>query len=87
MIKEARKRLNLKQEHLATMLGISQEAVSRIENGKLEPRGNVRVKMEELLGIKLKPSRADRMPLLIPRIEALSLESFEKIYNLAQRLV
>ena len=48
-ILQLRAKLNLSQEHLASLLGVSFTSVNRWENGHNEPTKLVKVRLNELL--------------------------------------
>jgi len=51
IIKVLRAQNNLTQEELAQKIGISRQALSNIENGKVEPSGRIVIKIANIFGI------------------------------------
>lgn len=51
IVKQLRKRANMKQEELATRLGISRPAISDWENQKSDPDGSNLRKLGEIFGV------------------------------------
>ena len=51
IIKVLRAQNNLTQEELAQKIGISRQALSNIENGKVEPSGRTVIKIANIFGM------------------------------------
>lgn len=48
-----REQLKLTQEQLGEIVGVKPNTISQYENGKRKPRGEVAIKLSEILGIPL----------------------------------
>ncbi|MDQ0478096.1 MULTISPECIES: helix-turn-helix domain-containing protein [Chryseobacterium] len=53
IIEQARKNANMTQEQLADKIGADKSYISRIENGKTEPKVSTFYKIIEALGLKI----------------------------------
>lgn len=52
-IAELRKEMNLSQEELSEMLGVSQQTISKYENGRNEPGSETLILMSKLFGVSI----------------------------------
>ncbi|MGC8571113.1 MAG: multiprotein bridging factor aMBF1 [Caldivirga sp.] len=59
VIKDARSRLGMSRDVLASMLGIKESTLRNIEDGKLIPDINLARRMEKVLGVKLLVEREE----------------------------
>lgn len=53
MIREARLKKGLTQKDLAEVLQVTETAISRYETGKRKPRGEIAIKLSEILDIPI----------------------------------
>jgi transcriptional regulator with XRE-family HTH domain len=95
-MKDTRRSLNLTQDQLSELAGISQSNLSAIEHGKYKPNKSTREKIEKILGkvdwietenITLKQTNYFKAERLLKRMVELTLTMEDKQRNEFKRLV
>jgi len=95
-MRDTRRSLNLTQDQLSELTGISQSNLSAIENGKYKPNKSTREKIEKLLGkvdwietenITLKKTNYFKAERLLKRTVELTLTMEDEQRNEFKRLV